>query len=235
MSKLNERQLADFIQDEQIFEALRYGEEAVADQATVADILEKAKSCKGLSSQEAAVLLHVEDEDTLERMFQVSRGIKEQIYGNRIVLFAPLYISNYCVNNCVYCGYKHSNSEFERSRLSTAEIAEEVKALQSLGHKRLVVEAGEDPRNCSIDYVIDCIRTIYDTKHDNGSIRRVNVNIAATTGEDYRRLAEAEIGTYILFQETYHRPSYRQLPSRRPQKRLRLAYDRHGPGHEGGH
>ncbi|KWX80602.1 [FeFe] hydrogenase H-cluster radical SAM maturase HydG [Paenibacillus jilunlii] len=209
MSKVNERQTADFIQDEEIREALQYGEEAAADPQIIAAILEKAKACKGLTSREAAVLLHVEDKETLEQLYQVSRSIKEQIYGNRIVLFAPLYVSNYCVNNCVYCGYKHSNSEFERSRLNAAEIAEEVKVLQSLGHKRLVLEAGEDPRNCSIDYIIDCIQTIYDTKLDNGSIRRININIAATTEDDYRRLAEAGIGTYILFQETYHRPSYR--------------------------
>ncbi|MHA6529111.1 [FeFe] hydrogenase H-cluster radical SAM maturase HydG [Paenibacillus sp. BAC0078] len=209
MSKVNECVPADFIRDEDIIEDLAYGAEAVADSATVAAILEKAKGCKGLSSREAAVLLNVEDEDTLHQLYQVSRGIKEQIYGNRIVLFAPLYVSNYCVNNCVYCGYKHSNSEFARSRLNAAEIAEEVKVLQSLGHKRLVLEAGEDARNCSIDYIIDCIQTIYDTKLDNGSIRRINVNIAATTEENYRRLAKAGIGTYILFQETYHRPSYR--------------------------
>lgn len=211
MSKVNERQTADFIQDVEIREALQYGEEAAADPQIIAAILEKAKACKGLSSREAAVLLHVEDKETLEQLYQVSRSIKEQIYGNRIVLFAPLYVSNYCVNNCVYCGYKHSNSEFERSRLNAAEIAEEVKVLQSLGHKRLVLEAGEDPRNCSIDYIIDCIQTIYDTKLDNGSIRRININIAATTEDDYRRLAEAGIGTYILFQETYHRPSYRNF------------------------
>lgn len=211
MSKVSERRPADFIQDEEIMEALRYGSEAAADPQIIAAILEKAKACKGLSSREAAVLLHVEDKETLEQLYRVSRGIKEQIYGNRIVLFAPLYVSNYCVNNCVYCGYKHSNSEFARSRLNAAEIAEEVKVLQALGHKRLVLEAGEDPRNCSIDYIIDCIRTIYDTKLDNGSIRRINVNIAATTEEDYRRLAAAGIGTYILFQETYHRPSYRNF------------------------
>ncbi|MCE3201410.1 [FeFe] hydrogenase H-cluster radical SAM maturase HydG [Paenibacillus sonchi] len=211
MNKLNERRTADFIQDEEIREALQYGSDAASDPQIIAAILEKAKACKGLSSLEAAVLLHVEDKETLEQLYRVSRGIKEQIYGNRIVLFAPLYVSNYCVNNCVYCGYKHSNSEFARSRLNAAEIAEEVKVLQALGHKRLVLEAGEDPRNCSIDYIIDCIRTIYDTKLDNGSIRRINVNIAATTEEDYRRLAAAGIGTYILFQETYHRPSYRNF------------------------
>ncbi|AKG37672.1 [FeFe] hydrogenase H-cluster radical SAM maturase HydG [Paenibacillus durus] len=208
VNRVNERHQADFIQDEEIKGALQYGETAVNDNKLITEILEKARKCKGLTSREAAVLLHVEDEDTLERLYQVSREIKERIYGNRIVLFAPLYVSNYCVNNCVYCGYKHSNSEFARSRLTQSEIAQEVKVLQSLGHKRLVLEAGEDPRHCSIDYILDCIRTIYETKLDNGSIRRININIAATTEEDYRKLADAGIGTYILFQETYHRPSY---------------------------
>ncbi|MEK3787298.1 [FeFe] hydrogenase H-cluster radical SAM maturase HydG [Paenibacillus sp. FSL K6-1230] len=218
MSKLNEHRPADFIQDEDIIAALRYGAEAVQDRALVEDILDRAGACKGLSSMEAAVLLHVEDAETLERLFLVSRQIKERIYGNRIVLFAPLYISNYCVNNCVYCGYKHSNSDLERCRLSADNIAEEVRVLQALGHKRLVLEAGEDERYCSIDYVLDCIRTIYETRLDNGQIRRVNINIAATTEENYRRLAAAGIGTYILFQETYHRPSYRHYHPNGPKR-----------------
>lgn len=216
VSRVNESRPADFIQDEEIREALRFGENAGSDRAKVSAILEKARQCKGLTSQEAAVLLNVEDQGTLNEIYQVSRDIKERIYGNRIVLFAPLYVSNYCVNNCVYCGYKHSNSEFTRSRLTLDEIAQEVTVLQSLGHKRLVLEAGEDPRNCSIDYILDCIKTIYDTKLDNGSIRRINVNIAATTIDDYIKLAEAGIGTYILFQETYHRPSYKQYHPQGP-------------------
>jgi hypothetical protein len=156
-----ERQVADFIDDEKIKAALRYGESASKDEAL--KIIEKAKNLKGITPEEAAVLLNLEDDELLEEMYKVARYIKEQIYGNRIVIFAPLYISNYCVNNCRYCGYKHSNEQ-ERKRLTMDEVRREIEILEEMGHKRLAVEAGEDPVNCPIDYVLDVIRTIYDTK-----------------------------------------------------------------------
>lgn len=218
MSRVSESEPARFIQDEEIAAALDYGREAAKDHGAVEAILEKAMDCKGLTALEAAVLLYVDDDDILQRLFAASRQIKERIYGNRIVLFAPLYVSDYCVNHCVYCGYKHSNAEFERHRLTMEEIAREVSVLESLGHKRLVIEAGEDPRYCDIDYILDCINTAYATKTGNGSIRRININIAATTEEEYRLLAGAGIGTYILFQETYHRPSYLHYHPRGPKR-----------------
>ncbi|ADL69448.1 biotin and thiamin synthesis associated [Thermoanaerobacterium thermosaccharolyticum DSM 571] len=200
-----ERQIADFIDDEKIKAALKYGENASKDEAL--KIIEKAKNLKGITTEEAAVLLNLDDDEILEEMYKVARYIKEQIYGNRIVIFAPLYISNYCVNNCRYCGYKHSNEQ-ERKKLTMDEVRREIEILEEMGHKRLAVEAGEDPVNCPIDYVLDVIKTIYDTKLKNGSIRRVNVNIAATTVENYKKLKDVGIGTYVLFQETYHRPTY---------------------------
>lgn len=200
-----DRQVADFIDDEKIKAALRYGENASKDEAL--KIIEKAKNLKGITPEEAAVLLNLDDDEILEEMYKVARYIKEQIYGNRIVIFAPLYISNYCVNNCRYCGYKHSNEQ-ERKKLTMDEVRREIEILEEMGHKRLAVEAGEDPVNCPIDYVLDVIKTIYDTKLKNGSIRRVNVNIAATTVENYKKLKDVGIGTYVLFQETYHRPTY---------------------------
>lgn len=209
---------ADFIDDAEIHSSL---EEAVAkagDLAVVQALLNKAEQCKGLTHREAAVLLEVTDEGVLEQIFRSAKVIKEKIYGNRIVLFAPLYISNYCVNNCEYCGYKHSNNEFERRKLSRDELADEIRVLQELGHKRLVLEAGEDPVHCDIDYVVETINTIYSVKVGNGSIRRVNVNIAATTVQDYEKLRDAGIGTYILFQETYHRPTYARLHSQGPKR-----------------
>lgn len=210
---------ADFINDREILNTLEEAKTKALDRAYLLGLLEKARACKGLSHREAAALLEVTDGELLEEIFRSAKVIKEKIYGNRIVLFAPLYISNYCVNNCEYCGYKHSNSEFVRRKLNMTEIADEVRILQELGHKRLVLEAGEDPVNCDIDYVAEAIKTIYSVKVDNGSIRRVNVNIAATSVEDYRKLKEAEVGTYILFQETYHRPTY-------------AALHKHGPKHD---
>lgn len=207
---------AEFIDDEEIRSSLEEAQGKAGDQAYVQSILEKARTCKGLTHREAAVLLEVTDPEVLEDINRSAKVIKEKIYGNRIVLFAPLYISNYCVNNCDYCGYKHSNSDFVRRKLSLPELADEVRVLQELGHKRLVLEAGEDPVNCDIDYVVEAIRTIYSVKVGNGSIRRVNINIAATTVEDYTRLKDAEIGTYILFQETYHRPTYARLHPQGP-------------------
>lgn len=173
-------------------------------------ILNKAKKQRGLSHKEIAVLLEISEDNQLENIFSIAGEIKKSIYGNRIVIFAPLYISDYCVNNCVYCGYKRDN-KFNRRKLTKDEIQEEVKLLEKMGHKRLALEFGEDPVNCHIDYVIDCINSIYETHTENGAIRRVNVNIAATTVENYKKLKDANIGTYILFQETYHKPTYEKM------------------------
>lgn len=170
-------------------------------------VLEKAKRRDGLSYEDIAVLLQAEDKEDLNEIFKLAGEIKDSIYGKRIVIFAPLYVSDYCVNNCVYCGYKRTN-DFNRRRLTMEEVAEEVKILEKMGHKRLALELGEDPVNAPIDYVLECLKTIYSTQSDNGEIRRVNVNIAATTVENYKLLKEAKIGTYILFQETYHKPTY---------------------------
>lgn len=170
-------------------------------------ILEKAKTFKGLSHLEVAKLLQIEEEEQLQKMYKIAGDIKRKIYGNRIVVFAPLYVSDYCVNNCTYCGYQRKN-EFPRRKLSREEIQQEVKILEKMGHKRLALEAGEDPINCDIDYILDAIDAIYETENENGNIRRINVNIAATTVENYKRLKKKNIGTYILFQETYHKPTY---------------------------
>ncbi|AIQ52735.1 [FeFe] hydrogenase H-cluster radical SAM maturase HydG [Paenibacillus sp. FSL R7-0331] len=207
---------ADFIDDAEITASLQEAGRTAGNRSVVQSILDKARACKGLSHREAAVLLEVRDEDILQDIYKSAKVIKEKIYGNRIVLFAPLYISNYCVNNCEYCGYKHSNQDFVRRKLNRDELAGEVRVLQELGHKRLVIEAGEDPVHCDIDYVTDSIKTVYSVKVNNGSIRRVNINIAATTVEDYQKLRDAEIGTYILFQETYHRPTYAALHKNGP-------------------
>jgi len=172
-----------------------------------AKVLSKAEQAKGLSPFEAAILLAAEDEDLLSEIFRVAALVKEAIYGKRVVLFAPLYLSNYCINNCRYCGYRKDN-DFPRRKLSMAEIVAEVKVLENMGHKRLAIECGEDPINCPIDYVLEALDTIYRVKDKKGSIRRVNVNVAATTAENYRLLKQAGIGTYILFQETYHAPTY---------------------------
>lgn len=170
-------------------------------------VLEKAKKRDGLSYEDIAILLQAEDKEDMEEIFKLAGEIKDSIYGKRIVIFAPLYVSDYCVNNCVYCGYKRTNN-FSRRKLTMEEVAEEVKILEKMGHKRLALELGEDPVNAPIDYVLECLETIYSTQNDNGEIRRVNVNIAATTVENYRKLKDAKIGTYILFQETYHKPTY---------------------------
>ncbi|MDV4149476.1 [FeFe] hydrogenase H-cluster radical SAM maturase HydG [Clostridium sp. AL.422] len=173
-------------------------------------VLEKAKKRDGLSYRDIAVLLQVEDKDDLNEIFKLAGEIKESIYGKRIVIFAPLYVSDYCVNNCVYCGYKRTN-DFSRRKLTLEEVSEEVKILEKMGHKRLALELGEDPVNAPIDYVLECLKTIYSTQSDNGEIRRVNVNIAATTVENYRKLKDAKIGTYILFQETYNNEAYDKM------------------------
>lgn len=173
-------------------------------------ILDKATAKKGLEHSEIAALLEISDPEQIKKLFQVSGKIKRDVYGNRVVLFAPLYISDYCVNNCVYCGYKCAN-KFDRRRLTMDEIRREVEILEKMGHKRLALEAGEDPENCPIEYVLEAIKTIYDTYEKNGVIRRINVNIAATTVENYAKLKEAQIGTYILFQETYDEDVYRKM------------------------
>ncbi|NMA95112.1 MAG: [FeFe] hydrogenase H-cluster radical SAM maturase HydG [Clostridiales bacterium] len=176
----------------------------------IVKILDKAESFEGLTHREVASLLMTNQKEYINRMYSVASKIKNHIYGNRIVMFAPLYVSDYCINNCKYCGYNCKN-HFQRRRLTMDEIRTEVAILEKMGHKRLALEAGEDPKNCSIDYIIDCIETIYDTKLEHGEIRRVNINIAATTVENYRRINDIGIGTYILFQETYHRPTYEDV------------------------
>lgn len=206
----------DFIIHEEIIDSIEKGKEAARDKNYVSGIIKKAMEYKGLTHREAAVLLSVDDKEILNEIFAATKKIKEKIYGRRIVLFAPLYISNFCVNECEYCGYKHSNEEFLRKKLSMEEIIEEVKVLESLGHKRLALEVGEDNVNCPIEYVTDAIKQIYSIKFENGSIRRINVNIAATTVENYKKLKEADIGTYILFQETYHKPSYEKYHKKGP-------------------
>ena len=214
----------EFINHEEILETLKYADENKNNLALIDEILEKAKPrytdkgtfCSGLSHREASVLLACDDPAITEKMFELSREIKQAFYGNRIVMFAPLYLSNYCVNGCVYCPYHKGNGGIVRKKLTQDEIRREVIALQDMGHKRLAIEAGEDPVNNPIEYILDSIKTIYSIKHKNGAIRRVNVNIAATTVENYRKLKEAGIGTYILFQETYHKKSYEELHPKGP-------------------
>ena len=209
----------EFIHDGEIRETLAYAEAHKNDLELINGLLEKARPqktetgyvCTGLTHREASVLLACEDPDVNRRIEEIAEEIKLAFYGNRIVLFAPLYVSNYCVNGCTYCPYHLKNKHIPRKKLTQEDIRAEVIALQDQGHKRLALEAGEDPVNNPIEYILDCINTIYSVHHRNGDIRRVNVNIAATTVENYRRLKEAGIGTYILFQETYHKESYLQL------------------------
>ena len=201
----------EFISHEEIIDTLKYAEENKNNLELVSQIIEKAKLAKGLTHREASVLLACEDKAKNEEIFKLAKKIKQDFYGNRIVLFAPLYLSNYCVNGCVYCPYHKKNTTIPRKKLTQEEIRKEVIALQDMGHKRLAIESGEDPINNPIEYILDSIKTIYSIKHKNGAIRRVNVNIAATTVENYRKLHEAGIGTYILFQETYNKESYETL------------------------
>lgn len=209
----------DFIDHEEILATLQYAEENKDNMTLINEILDKARPrkegnstvCAGLSHREASVLLACEDKEILQKIYALAEEIKLAYYGNRIVIFAPLYLSNYCVNGCVYCPYHMKNKNIPRKKLTQEEIKQEVIALQDMGHKRLAIEAGEDPVNNPIEYILECIKTIYSINHKNGAIRRVNVNIAATTVEEYRMLKEAGIGTYILFQETYHKESYLKL------------------------
>ena len=201
----------EFINDAEILESLDWAEKNKNNKELVGQILEKAKECHGLSHREASVLLACELPEENEKIFALAEQIKKDFYGNRIVLFAPLYLSNYCVNGCVYCPYHGQNKHIPRKKLTQEEVRREVIALQDMGHKRLAIEAGEDPVNNPIEYILECINTIYSIKHKNGAIRRVNVNIAATTVENYTKLKDAGIGTYILFQETYNKENYEKL------------------------
>lgn len=202
---------AEFIDDQEILDTLIYAEANKTNRELIENILAKARQCKGLTHREAAVLLECELEEENDKMASLAQEIKQKFYGNRIVMFAPLYLSNYCINGCVYCPYHGGNRHISRKKLSQQDIARETIALQDMGHKRLALEAGEDPVNNPIEYILESIKTIYSIKHKNGAIRRVNVNIAATTVENYRKLKDAGIGTYILFQETYNKKAYEAL------------------------
>lgn len=211
MYNVNSPHAEDFIDDAEILETLDYAQKHKSDRALIESLLEKAALCKGLSHREAAVLLECDIPDLNEKMKSLARKIKQKFYGNRVVLFAPLYLSNYCINGCTYCPYHAKNKHIPRKKLTQEEIRAEVIALQNMGHKRLALETGEDPVNNPLEYVLESIKTIYSIKHKNGAIRRVNVNIAATTVENYSKLKDAGIGTYILFQETYNKKAYEKL------------------------
>ncbi len=201
----------EFIDDSEIVETMAYAEENRHNRELIEGLIARAADCKGLTHREAAVLLACDLGDLNEKMYTLARQIKQRFYGNRIVMFAPLYLSNYCVNSCTYCPYHAKNKTIPRKKLTQEEIAREVTALQDMGHKRLAIESGEHPLYNPIEYILESIKTIYSIKHKNGAIRRVNVNIAATTVENYRKLKEAGIGTYILFQETYNKKDYKVL------------------------
>ncbi len=207
-------QVADFINEKAIHAALEEGKRAVSREAVEA-IIKKAGEANGLTLPEVAVLLNVHDKELVEEIFKMAKQIKLRIYGRRLVLFAPLYVSDYCINSCVYCGYG-AGHKFARRRLTTDEIKKETLALINMGHKRIAMEAGEDPENCPIEYILGAIDAVYSVHHKNVNIRRINVNIAATTVENYKKLREAEIGTYILFQETFHRETYARMHPRGP-------------------
>ena len=232
----------EFINDGEILESLRYAEENKNNLELIDALLEKARpkktelgvTCAGLTHREASVLLACEIPEKIEAMYALAEEIKQAFYGNRIVMFAPLYLSNYCVNGCTYCPYHYQNKHICRKKLTQEEVKAEVIALQDMGHKRLAIEAGEDPVNNPIEYILECIDTIYSIHHKNGDIRRVNVNIAATTVENYRKLKEAGIGTYILFQETYHKESYEQLHPTGPKHNYAYHTEAHDRAMEGG-
>ncbi|MFY9505730.1 MAG: [FeFe] hydrogenase H-cluster radical SAM maturase HydG [Caldicoprobacterales bacterium] len=201
----------EFISHNEVLETLDYADKNKNNLELIDSIIEKAKLRKGLTHREASVLLACDIEEKNNEIFKLAEQIKKDFYGNRIVLFAPLYLSNYCVNGCLYCPYHAKNKDIPRKKMTQEQIRQEVIALQDMGHKRLALESGEDPVNNPIEYILESIETIYSIKHKNGAIRRINVNIAATSVENYKRLKEAEIGTYILFQETYHKESYERL------------------------
>ena len=228
------RKAEDFINHQEILDSLAYADAHKNDVAVIDAILEKARLRKGLSHREASVLLACELEDKNQEIYELARQIKKDFYGDRIVMFAPLYLSNYCVNGCLYCPYHAKNRHIPRKKLTQEEIKAEVIALQDMGHKRLALEAGEDPVNNPLEYILESIKTIYSIKHKNGAIRRVNVNIAATTVEDYRKLKEAGIGTYILFQETYHKESYEKLHPTGPKSNYAYHTEAHDRAMEGG-
>lgn len=211
MYDVNSKHADDFINHEEILDTLAYADENKHNEALINSLIEKAKLRKGLSHRESSVLLACDIEEKNQEIYKLAEQIKKDFYGNRIVMFAPLYLSNYCVNGCTYCPYHMKNKHIARKQLTQDEIRKEVIALQDMGHKRLALEAGEDPVHNTMDYYLECIKTIYSIKHKNGAIRRVNINIAATTVDNYRLLKEAGIGTYILFQETYHKESYLEL------------------------
>ena len=224
----------EFISDEEIKETLDYAEKNKDNLELVDSIIEKARLRKGLSHREASVLLACENKEKIQEVYDLAEQIKKDFYGNRIVMFAPLYLSNYCVNGCVYCPYHLKNKHIARKKLTQEDVKREVIALQDMGHKRLAIEAGEDPVNNPIEYILECINTIYSIKHKNGAIRRVNVNIAATTVENYKKLHEAGIGTYILFQETYHKESYEKLHPTGPKHDYAYHTEAMGRAMEGG-
>ena len=224
----------EFIDHDEILETLSYADEHKTDRELIVSILNKAKQMKGLSHREASVLLACELEDQNQEIYALAKKIKQEFYGNRIVMFAPLYLSNYCVNGCVYCPYHLKNKHITRKKLTQDEIKAEVMALQDMGHKRLALETGEDPIHNPLEYILDSIKTIYSIKHKNGAIRRVNVNIAATTVENYRKLKEAGIGTYILFQETYHKESYQKLHPTGPKSNYAYHTEAHDRAMQGG-
>ena len=224
----------EFISHEEILDTLAYADEHKTDVELIDSILEKARERKGLSHREASVLLACEIEEKNQEIYALAEQIKKDFYGNRIVMFAPLYLSNYCVNGCLYCPYHYKNKHIARKKLTQEEIRTEVIALQDMGHKRLALEAGEDPVNNPLEYILESIKTIYSIKHKNGAIRRVNVNIAATTVENYRKLKEAGIGTYILFQETYHKETYERLHPTGPKSNYTYHTEAHDRAMQGG-
>ncbi len=224
----------EFIDHQEILDTLAYADAHKTDAALIDQILDKARQRKGLSHREASVLLACELEDKVQEVYALAEQIKKDFYGNRIVMFAPLYLSNYCVNGCLYCPYHLKNKHIARKKLTQEEIRAEVIALQDMGHKRLALEAGEDPVNNPIEYILESIQTIYSIKHKNGAIRRVNVNIAATTVENYKKLHDAGIGTYILFQETYHKESYEKLHPTGPKRDYAYHTEAHDRAMEGG-
>ncbi len=232
----------EFINDEEIKATLEYAEANKNNTELIYSLLEKARPrktedgwhCEGLTHREASVLLACDIPEVVEKIFETAGEIKKAFYGNRIVIFAPLYLSNYCVNGCVYCPYHAKNKTIPRKKLTQEEIRNEVIALQDMGHKRLAIETGEDPVNCPLEYVLESINTIYSVHHKNGDIRRVNVNIAATTVENYRKLKDAGIGTYILFQETYHKESYKALHPTGPKSNYAYHTEAHDRAMEAG-